>query len=268
MVRAARSALWGASLGGIALLLFSLLVAPTPPWIALLVLPAYLGLLIAGVLFPQLEMYGDVVWSGTFGVALTFDDGPDPESTRRVLKILAEHGHTATFFVVGRKVDRHPDVLREIHAGGHAIGLHGYLHDRLFALKPPGFVRTDIERTQRAVEEACGVRPTLFRPPVGLVSPRTAAGARSAGVTLVAWSVRAFDGVARTSPEQIVQRIGRGLKPGAIVLLHDAAERDDHLPRSADALPAILDLIDKRGLTTLRVETFIKAGTASPARGK
>ena len=254
---AARITLWGMSLAGVALLAVSLLTEPPPLWLAVVALLAYMLFATSGVIIPQLEMYGDVVWRGASGVALTFDDGPDHENTRRVLRILAERGHKATFFVVGRKVKLHADVLREIHAAGHAMSLHGYLHDRLFSLKTPRFVCQDIERTQRAVEEACGIRPTLFRPPVGHVSSRTAAGASMAGVTLVAWSVRAFDGLARPSPERVVRRIGRGLKPGAMVLLHDAAEHGDHVPGSVEALPKILDLIEQRGLKTLRVDEFI-----------
>ena len=103
----------------------------------------YVALATAGVLIPQLEMYGDMLWRGTPGartVALTFDDGPHPETTRRVLEMLrANGGQRATFFVVGRKARQYPDVVREIHAAGHAIGLHGYEHDRLYALKPPAY---------------------------------------------------------------------------------------------------------------------------------
>jgi peptidoglycan/xylan/chitin deacetylase (PgdA/CDA1 family) len=220
---------------------------------AALALLAYVVFATCGVIFPQLEVYGDVVWRGEDGVALTFDDGPHPQSTRRVLKILAERGHTATFFVVGRKVLEHPDVVREIHQAGHALGLHGFLHDRLFSLKPPNYVRKDIERTQDAVEQACGLRPTLFRPPIGHVSSRTASAAKRAGVTLVAWSVRAFDGVSKPSVERVVRRVERGLVPGAIVLLHDAAEKDDFEPTSIDALPRILERIEEKGLHTVRL---------------
>jgi peptidoglycan-N-acetylglucosamine deacetylase len=250
----ARIGLWVLSLGGLALLAKSLLDYPPPLWLAVSALLIYVVYATAGVIFPQLEMYGDVIWRGESGVALTFDDGPHPETTRRVLRILAERGHRATFFVVGRKVRLYPEVVREIHDAGHALGLHGYLHDRLFSFKPPSYVRSDIERTQRAIEDACGCRPSLFRPPIGHVSSRTAKGASRAGVTLVAWSVRAFDGVTKPSTERILRRIERGLEPGAIVLLHDAAEREDFEPASIAALPQILDLIEKKGLRTVHIE--------------
>ena len=169
----ARIALWVFSAGGIALLLRTLLIGPVPTWLAVLAFLAYATYCTLGVIVPQLEMYGDVEWRaepGSKSVALTFDDGPNPTTTRRVLSILAERGHKATFFVVGRKAKLHPDVVREIHEAGHAIGCHGYVHNRLYCFKAPDHVAADIDRTQRAVEEATGARPTLFRPPVGYVS--------------------------------------------------------------------------------------------------
>ncbi len=253
----ARIALWVSSLAGLALLARTLLFDPPPLWLALSAMIAYIALATAGVLVPQLEMYGDVLWRGEPGnntVALTFDDGPHPKTTRKVLEILAQGGHRATFFVVGRKARQYPEVMREIHAAGHAIGLHGYAHDRLYSLKPPSYVVSDIERTQQAIEEACGVRPTLFRPPVGYVSSRTAVGARNAGVTLVGWSARGIDGFAATSPQRVVQRIEPRLKDGAIVLLHDAAEREDFVPASLEALPEILRTITERGLKAVTID--------------
>jgi len=247
------------SLGGLALLARSLLGDPPPLWLAVTALLVYVVFATLGVVFPQLETYGDVLWRGSHGVALTFDDGPHPETTRRVLAILAGRGQRATFFVVGRKVALYPDVVKEIHDAGHALGLHGYHHDRLFSFKSPAYVRADIERTQQAIEAACGERPSLFRPPIGHVSSRTARGASLAGVALVAWSLRVFDGVAKPAPERVLARIRRGLRPGAIVLLHDAAERDDFEPTSIEALPAILDLIAERGLRCLRIDEMLVA---------
>jgi peptidoglycan/xylan/chitin deacetylase (PgdA/CDA1 family) len=190
-------------------------------------------------------------------VALTFDDGPHPHTTPAVLDILQRHDAVATFFLVGRKVDKYPEVVRQIVARGHALGLHGYEHDRLFALKTPAYVARDIEKTRAAVERACGVRPKHFRPPIGFVSPRTAAGARRADAPLIGWSARAYDGTAGTSPNSVVRRIEAGLRPGAIVLLHDAAENDDFAPAAVEALPRILESLHERGLRTVTVEQLL-----------
>lgn len=256
----ARIALWVASIGGLAIAVRSLLGSPIPMWLAVVLLLSYAVFCTLGVLIPQLEMYGDVEWRGEPGkqrVALTFDDGPNEKTTRKVLAVLARRGHKATFFVVGRKARLHPDVVKEIHDGGHGIGLHGYQHDRLYSLKPPRYVTDDIERTKKAIEEACGVRPSWFRPPVGYVSSRTALGAKKAGVRTVAWSVRSLDGLGGSDPERVAERVERRLSDGAIVLLHDAAERDDFEPASVAALPAILDSIEERGLRTVSLEELL-----------
>jgi peptidoglycan/xylan/chitin deacetylase (PgdA/CDA1 family) len=240
----------------------SLVVGPVPSALAIAALVGYIAYCTLGVLVPQLEMYGDAVWRGEAGrrvVALTFDDGPNPESTRRVLRILERAGHKATFFVVGRKAEAHPDVLREIHDAGHAIGLHGYGHDRLYSLKPPKFVVEDIRRTQEVVERICGVRPQMFRPPLGYMTPRTVVGARQAGVELVAWSVRSIDGLGGADPARVARRVERGLRDGAIVALHDSAERDDFEPASVAALPEILEAMARRGLSSVRLDELTPA---------
>lgn len=258
---AARIALWVMSLGGLGMLARTLLIEPPPLWFALGAMLVYVAFATLGVLVPQLEMYGDVFWHGARGnsvVALTFDDGPNPRTTRRVLEILAEKGYRATFFVVGRKARLHPEVVREIHEAGHEIGLHGYAHDRLYSLKPPSYVVQDIARTQKAIEEACGALPTLFRPPVGYVSSRTSVGARRASVQLVAWSARGIDGLGSTDAARVVRRIEKKLEGGAIVLLHDASEKDDFVPASIEALPKLLETLEARGLRPVTVSELAR----------
>ena len=123
---------------------------------------SWYALATTGVFFPHLEMYGPIISSGPSGsmrVALTFDDGPDPVTTRRILETLGATRHRATFFVLGAKARRHPDVVREIHAGGHTLGVHGDVHDRLHSFRMPWTVRDEILRAIRAVEVATGVRP-------------------------------------------------------------------------------------------------------------
>jgi peptidoglycan/xylan/chitin deacetylase (PgdA/CDA1 family) len=246
-----RIVLWVASIGAIALCVRSVVIGPVPLHVAAAAFGGYLVLAVTGVLAPQLEMFGDVVSRGdptSRVVALTFDDGPHPETTPMVLDALAKGGVTATFFVVGEKVERHPDVVRAIVAAGHSLGVHGYRHDRLYAFLPPKAVAEDIRRAAGAVERACGVSPRWFRPPVGQVSPRTYAGARRQGLPIVAWSTRGLDGLRGATPSSVAMRIERGLRPGAIVLLHDAAEHDDFVPASIEALPAVLRAIEQRGL--------------------
>jgi peptidoglycan/xylan/chitin deacetylase (PgdA/CDA1 family) len=231
-----------------------------PTWIALLALAGYGALVLVGVFVPRYEMFGDVVSRGDpecGGVALTFDDGPHPDTTRRVLDLLAASSAKATFFVLGDKVTAHPDVVRDIVRAGHSLGVHGFHHDRLYALRPPSGVAADIRETVAAVERACGVRPRCFRPPNGQLSPRTFAGARRAGFEIVAWSVRGFDGIAGRDPDRVAERIERGLEPGAIVLLHDAAERDDFTPAALHVLPRVLASLARKNLKALTLEEVL-----------
>jgi len=255
-VSGARVAIWVSSLGAIALALRSVVVGPIPVWLAFLAFAMYLGLALVGVLVPQLEMFADVLSRGSGErrvVALTFDDGPSATTTPQVLEQLARASVKATFFVVGEKVDRHPDVVRAIAEAGHELGVHGYRHHRLYAFLTPKAVAEDIRHAQDAVERASGVRPRWFRPPVGFVSPRTAAGARRAGASIVAWTIRSLDGLANADPRSVAARVERRLTPGAIVVLHDAAEREDHEPASLRALPAILENIARRGFLGVSV---------------
>lgn len=256
----ARVLLWVASVACLTLAARSVILGPVPMPIAVIAAVLYLGLIIGGVLLPHLGMFGDVIWQGDAGgrgIALTFDDGPHPVTTPKILELLAREDLKATFFVLGNKADAHPEVVREIARAGHGLGVHGYTHYRLYSLLPPRAVEEDIKRAQEAVERAAGVKTRLFRPPVGQVSPRTADGARRAGVEIVVWSVRGLDGLKNADPERIVARVERGLRPGAIVLLHDAAERDDHVPASLEALPKIIAAIRARKLDVVPLQALI-----------
>lgn len=258
----ARVVLWIASLAGIALCARSVLVGPVPLGIALAGGALYLGLVLAGVLVPRLEMFGDVVWEGPAeaqAVALTFDDGPCPSTTPLVLAELERASARATFFVLGEKAERYPEVVRAIAEAGHELGVHGYRHHWLYAFLPPRDVEADVRRAVQAVEKAAGVRPSWFRPPVGQISPRTAAGAARAGVTLVGWSVRGLDGVRRAAPAGVERRVIRGLRNGAIVALHDAAESDDYVPASLDALPRILAAVARHGLRAVTLTDLVRS---------
>ena len=187
-------------------------------------------------------------------------------TTRRVLEVLARTRHRATFFVLGEKARRHPDVLREIHAGGHTLGIHGDFHDRLHSFRWSRSVRDAIVRAEDAVEAATGEQPRFFRPPLGHTSFTTVRGARLAGVTLIAWSSRGFDGIRGRSPEAVVERVGRTLIDGAIVMLHDAAEHDDFEPASVHALPRLVALLDERGLTSVGLDALLGDPAHPPSR--
>jgi peptidoglycan/xylan/chitin deacetylase (PgdA/CDA1 family) len=254
----ARVALWAYASAGVTIGAHSLFVAPPPVLPMVASLGGLFALGTAGVFWPERGMYGSLLWRGPKRpeVALTFDDGPNPHTTPIVLDALAEAGATATFFVVGRKAHTHPELVREIAARGHQLGLHGFEHDRLFSLRRAAHVLSDIRRTQAVLGDAGVTPPTLFRPPIGFVSHFTVTGARRAGVTLVGCSARAFDGFAHASVTKVTGRLLRALEPGALIAMHDSAERDDYTPASLAALPRVLEELERRSLRAVPLSSW------------
>lgn len=239
----ARIVFLAATLGGILFTIRSVLRGPPPLEVALACGGLYVAILLAGVFVLRLRMFADAVVRGpkdADGIVLTFDDGPDPKHTLRVLDILDEHDAKATFFVIGRKVEEHPDVVRAIVARGHEVGVHGFAHDRLFSLRGPGRVRDDLVRAIAALQKVTEKRPTLFRPPIGHTNPTIARVAEQLDLTVVGWSVAGYDGIARAKAARVAAHVKARIEDGDIVLLHDAAERDDHDPVGVKALPEIL----------------------------
>lgn len=256
----ARAVLLAATLGGVLLSIRSVLHGAPDLWLALLCIHVYVALILAGVLVLRLRMFADAVIRGprdASGVVLTFDDGPHPEHTSKILDLLDAHDAKATFFVIGRKVRRHPEVVREIVRRGHEVGVHGFAHDRLFSLRGPGRVRDDLVQAIAAIEEVTGTRPHLFRPPIGHTNPTIARVAEELDLTIVGWSVAAYDGLARAVPARVAARVTARIDDGDIVLLHDAAERDDHVPACVKALPEILSGARDKNLRLARLSDWL-----------
>lgn len=266
----ARALFWAATLAGVVLSLRSVVAGPPPLPVALACALAYVAFFLAGVLVLRLRVFADAVVrgpEGARGVALTFDDGPHPEHTRAVMDALEARGVRGTFFVIGRKAKAHPDVVREIVRRGHAVGVHGFEHDRLFSLRGARRVRSDLEASLRLLTDLTGSRPTLFRPPIGHTNPAIARVAEQLGLTVVGWSASARDGLSGVRPEAVVGRIRGHLEDGAIVLLHDAAERDDRVPAAVAAIPLLLDAIEAQGLSVVPLASFLDDEALSPPGG-
>ena len=256
----ARALLYAATLAVLVMAARALVIGPPPLGVAVALLLAYVALVTVGVLVLSLRMFVDALTRGPWdarGVALTFDDGPDPVTTRAVLDALDVAGVKGTFFVIGRKAEAHPDVVRDILRRGHAVGLHSYAHDRLFSLRSARAVRADLERGIEAIAKITGVRPRLFRPPIGHTNPTIARVADDLDLLVIGWSVSARDGTRRARAPEVVARVASQLKGGAIVLLHDAAERGDHAPTAARTLPDIVVAARERRLDVVPLADWI-----------
>ena len=148
----------------------------------------------------------------------------------------------------------HPDVVRDVVARGHAVGAHGVQPTTgFYSLRSQRWLRDDADREEDVWEEVLRDAPVLFRPPIGLMNPRIARLARERDRTIVAWTVRPRDGLARTPVERVVSRVSSALRPGSIVLLHDSAEDDSRPPAALAALPSILDATARLGLSARAV---------------
>jgi len=201
---------------------------------------------------------GDPVYCGGGrgdAVALSFDDGPGPY-TARLLAVLRRYDAHATFFVVGNRIQYWPQLVREeAQLGG--VGNHTWSHPALTRL-PHWLVWLELLRTQYAVASELGWKPSLFRTPYALHSPATDAIARRLGLLEVFWDVDSRDDVPNARVRDVVRNVERGLRPGAIVELHDIH------PWTLQALPAILQAISARGLRAVSVSELLALDPPAP----
>lgn len=189
---------------------------------------------------------------GAPGVAITFDDGPHPEGTPAILAILAAAEIKATFFLVGEQVERRPELVREILAGGHLVALHGYRHRCQLWLTGADLAE-DYRRGAAAIEEVTGRTPKLHRPPFGIYSAAGLRAAEEAGLKSLLWSRWGKDWRKFTTPRRIAARATADLGPGDVILLHDAdfySSKGSHR-RTTAALPMVIAALKRRELDTV-----------------
>ncbi len=221
---------------------------------ALLAVGALVALVAWGSADPALQLFGPAVTRADTGrpeVALTFDDGPDPESTPALLAALEAAGARATFYLLVDRAEAHPELARAI-AAGHEVGLHGLSHHPWLTLKSVAAGTAELKEARARLEAVVGRPVTTFRPPFGAVSPRLLASVAEAGLKLVWCSVRTRDG--GTLPEHTVLDRCASATAGDIVLLHEAR------PPTTRALPRILDALQGRGLQPVTVEALCRPG--------
>lgn len=233
---------------------------PLWPWALGAVLVNHLAITLLG-LWPRSRWLGPN-WSGLpvaaaarNEVALTIDDGPDPAVTPQVLELLDRYQVKATFFCIGDRVAQYPELCREIVRRGHAVENHSQHHRHHFSLLgPAGFAR-EIQAAQATLTAITGRPPVFFRAPAGLRNPFLDPVLARLGLRLASWSVRGFDTCTRDA-QAVKKRLLRGVRPGAILLLHDgnAARSAGNRPVILEALPAVLEAAAAAGLrfVTLR----------------
>lgn len=180
-------------------------------------------------------------------IALTFDDGPHPGRTEQILQILREENVKATFFVVGKMVDRYPELVwREVNEG-HEVESHTYDHLRLPFLKPSQ-LQDQLTMGAASIQRATGYYPKLFRPPGGQYDEKVLKVARRLGFTMALWTVSAGDyTLLGRSEKQIWNKVMQRIGNGAIILMHDG------VPQTLRILPALISNLKASGYTFVTV---------------
>lgn len=237
------------------------------------ILPKIAGVtgLVALVFFtipaPEHKLLGSIVYHGAESpgegekkiAALTFDDGPYGEPTEKVLDILKEKQVRATFFVVGKNAQKYPAILKREAAEGHRVGNHSFDHSKsLYKLSPAEFKKNTTE-AEEAIFSIIGLRPRFFRPPFGLTSTDVIRALADMGYQVVMWSDMTNDWDASRTSEQVMERIIKRLRPGAIIVLHDGRDTQINYPREnmLKALPLIIDKIRQEGYELVTVDKLL-----------
>ena len=220
-------------------------------WIGLGIMFIAHMLLLFGTLIPNSELLGPVISkleTGTNEIWLTIDDGPDPQDTPALLDQLDEADAKATFFLIGEKAERHPDLVQDIVDRGHSIGNHTATHPATtFWCYGPAGIRREITKATQQIESAGAERPKLFRAPVGFKNIFVHPALQQNNMALAGWSCRGLDG-SESDPNKILERLSAGMFPGSILLMHEGNEAEDGSRLAPQILAGILTMAKERDL--------------------
>ena len=237
----------------------ALLLLFVSPRFAVLPLAAFLFCCSVAPFIPQWGFFLPVISkavNGSNGIALTFDDGPTAETTPLILELLARYNYQATFFVVGEKAARYPDLIGDILAAGHTIGNHSWKHDSFLMLRKRDILLQDIQKTQQQLAVS-GIRPLFFRPPIGISNPLLKSVLEKEGMKAVTFSCRAFDGGNRKI-HNLSQRIMKKIRQGDIVLLHDLLPIGAPVSELLTELDELFSALQKGGYSVASLEKLLE----------
>lgn len=191
-------------------------------------------------------------------IAFTFDDGPDPKYTPLLLDLLVKYRIKATFFVLGSKAEKHPELILRIHKDGHLIGIHNFVHRSNWVMFP-WTIRRDLDYSASVVEGITGVRPIYYRPPWGLLNLFDFFILKPYKIIL--WSVMAEDWKSKGGSEKIKKRLLNKIKNGDVILLHDSGDTigaDEDAPMNTiNALKVVIKEMQNKGYTCVRMDEML-----------
>lgn len=183
-------------------------------------------------------------------IALTFDDGPHPEFTPKVLDLLKKHGAKVTFFCIGKQIETYPKLLERILQEGHSVGNHTYSHSKFFGFFGTENVIRELNTTKTIAQNITGKSMNLYRPAFGVTNPMIEKAVEKLNVQSIGWSVRSLDTTAR-SEKAILDRITQKVSKGDIVLLHDTSEK------TVRVLERLLLFLEDKKLESVTVDELL-----------
>ena len=182
-------------------------------------------------------------------VAITFDDGPHPDFTPKVLELLREHNAKASFFCIGKNIEKHPELFLKIKSEGHIIGNHTYTHSNSFGFMKTSKLIVELQKTNAIIKKTSGLDANLFRPPFGVTNPRVKKAINTVGLLSIGWSIRSLDTTSR-SKKTIVESIEKNLQKGDVILLHDTSDK------SVEILEQLLLFLKQNKMEAVTVATL------------
>lgn len=184
-------------------------------------------------------------------IALSFDDGPNPVYTPKVLSILEEHNATATFFVIGKNIQGNENIIRKIDAAGHTIGNHTFSHSFFIDFKGKTGFMYELDATSDIIYNIIKKRMKFFRPPYGVTTPHLANASKALNYDIIGWNIRSLD-TTNDKEEKIANRVISQIKPGSIILFHDTSEK------TSQVLKQTLNFVKENGFKIVSVEELLK----------
>ncbi len=184
-------------------------------------------------------------------IALTFDDGPHPEFTPKVLDLLKKHEFKATFFCIGQHIEKHPELFKRILSEGHTVGNHTYSHSKLFGFFGTQKVVAELKRTIDLVKDLTGQSMSLYRPAFGVTNPMIEKAVKQLNLTSIGWNVRSLDTTARVE-NKVLNRITSKISKGDMVLLHDTSQK------TVNVLERLLLFLEDKNMESVTVDKLLE----------